>query len=147
MASKAKQSTREAAGPVVQTTVFQQVSADPDQRQYTYSSPVQMIIAEEFPAVCDLVVLSTVFGAARGQVGCTHELELEGETITRYEHPLSPVQFEGGGIGFYLELKQLTLPGPGVLMIKTRLSTGAKGQDIPFRISAKAERSALSLQG
>ena len=136
------------SAPVVQTTLFQAASIDEAARQYAFQAPMQALLVESFPAVFNMVALSTVFGAKRGQLGCTHVVEIDGLEIYRHEHPPSPIPLDETGIAFHLGLENITVTEPCVVTVKTVLSNGSKGQDIPLRVLSQSRSNGnLNLKG
>ncbi len=120
----------------IQTILFQGTVAAKNGQAFI--EPVQTILAEGFPCQFNLVVLSAVTGAPRGMLGCVHELWTENDLVYKHDHPPTAIAYGGTGICFRLELQELVIGQPCVLTIKTRLSNGAVGQDVPLWVADKA---------
>lgn len=132
------------SGIVVQTILFGGLRVDPQAREQAFLNPMQVIHGSPFPLQFDLVILSAVHGAARGQLGCTHRLRVDGEEVFRFEHALAPVPLDQSGLSFRLELQAIQVPKPCTILVETTLSTGDRGQDVPLRV---VDRSALGKEG
>lgn len=122
------------AVPTVQTILFQRVVVQNNGETQAFINPVQVMLGEKFPVGFDLVILSSVHGAARGQLACTHSIEVDGEEVFRYDHPPTPIAYDATGVSFRLEMSDLEIAQPCVLQIKTVLSNGLRGQDVFLRV-------------
>lgn len=120
--------------PTVQTILFQRAVVQNNGETQTFINPVQVMLGEKFPVAFDLVVLSSVHAANRGQLACTHTIEVGGEEVFRYDHAPTPITYDGTGVSFRLEMSDLEIAEPCVLVIKTVLSNGLRGQEISLRV-------------
>jgi len=126
--------------PLIQTILFQDTVAAKDRQAFI--EPVQIILAEGFPCEFNLVILSAVTGMSRGKVGCTHTLLADGELVYEHVHDPTAITYSGTGICFRLELQKLQVAQPCVMTIRTRLSSGVEGVEVPLWVADKN-----SLQG
>ena len=129
---------------VVQTILFGGVRADPTAREQAFLNPMQVVHGSPFPIQFDLVILSAVHGAARGQLACTHRLLVDGAEMFRFDHAPAPVALDNSGVSFKLELQSLQVPKPCTIVVETVLSSGVRGVDVPLRV---VDRSALGKEG
>lgn len=120
--------------PTVQTILFQKAVVQNNGETQAFINPVQVMFGEKFPVGFDLVILSSVHGAARGQLACTHTIEVDGEEVFRYDHPPTPIAYDSTGVSFRLEMTELEIAQPCILHIKTVLSNGLRGQDVFLRV-------------
>ncbi len=120
--------------PTVQTILFQKAVVQNNGETQAFINPVQVMLGDKFPVAFDLVILSSVHGAGRGQLACTHTIEVDGDEVFRYDHAATPITYDGTGVSFRLEMADLEIAQPCMLLIKTVLSNGLRGQDISLRV-------------
>ncbi len=137
---------RDPSDTIVQTILFAGSRVDPSGQEQAFFNPMQVVHGKTFPVQFDLVILSAVHGAPRGQVGCTHRLLVEGTEVYRFDHPLAAVPYDQTGLSFRLELQALQIPKPCTLVIKTELTSGVRGQDVPLRVVESDSLRARGLQ-
>lgn len=124
--------------PLIQTTFFQAYEAEGS--HHVFVNPIQAALLDRFPMSVSFSVLSVVLGAPKGELGLTHVVEFNGEDILsfkeilRFEHPPASVLRESAGASFSLEIKNVKLDEPGCLVVKTMLSDGTWGCDVPLRV-------------
>lgn len=135
--------------PLVQTILFQRSTVEGQGQDQSFTNPVQVMLGDKFPVSFDLVILSAVHGAARGMLACTHSLEVDGAEIFKYDHAAAPVPYENSGLSFRLVLEDLKVAHPCTLVIKTLLSNGLRGVDVPLRVADHQglKGAGLKLQG
>jgi hypothetical protein len=126
--------------PLIQTILFQGTVAAKNGQAFI--EPVQTILAEGFPCEFNLVILSAATGMSRGKIGCTHTLLADGELVYEHVHDPTAIAYAGTGICFRLELQKLQVGQPCVMTVRTRLSSGIEGVEVPLWVVDKN-----SLQG
>ncbi len=143
---EAKVGPRGPSETLVQTILFAGTRVDPTGQEQAFFNPMQVVHGRTFPLQFDLVILSAVHGAPRGQLGCTHRLLVEGTEVYRFDHPPAAVPYDRTGLSFRLELQALQIAKPCTLVVKTELSSGVRGQDLPLRVVASDSLRAKGLQ-
>lgn len=130
--------------PLIQTAFFQ--AHETEESHHVFVNPIQMALLDRFPMSVSFTVLSVVLGAPKGELGLTHVVEFNGEDILsfkeilRFEHPPAAVLLEGAGVSFSLEVQNVNLDEPGTLVVKTKLSDGTWGRDVPLRVALNASK-------
>lgn len=125
------------ATPLIQTLFFQQSRSEAERQRHLFIDPIQCALADSFPAEFNFYVLSAVLDAPCGALGLTHVVEFDGDEILRFEHPPCAILQQGGGVAFRLELTDLRLERAGTLVVKTTLTDGTKGQDVPLPVALR----------
>lgn len=119
---------------IIQTMFFQEQHIEAEGKRQIFVNPIQIALTDGFPVTFEFSILSSVHGAQQGQLGCTHVVEFNGENILRCDHSIATIPFEGAGIAFQLQIQQLHLNQAGILVIKTMLSDGSRGEDVPLPV-------------
>lgn len=122
---------------MIQTLCFWDY-AQPSDQCHRFTNPAPCALLSEFPYDVNLTVLSVGFNLSRGNVSCTHVIEIEGQVVVRHQHPPMLIAFDDGGAAFRLTLDPFQVLRPCVLTIKTSFSDGTRGEDLNFPIIDKA---------